>query len=122
MSAVDVQASAPINAPEDKGRIDATVPTVCPDAATTLTTKQHRQREQAHLETGLYVKSPNGLRLRSRRVRRLVRKMQLVMPWLQPSDEPTARAWAELEILGSRMFVELDTAGFLRRREIHGGS
>ncbi len=62
---------------------------------------------------GLYVKSPNGLRLRYRRVRRLVRKMFNNMPWLQESDEPSARAWAELEILGSRMFAELETAGFL---------
>lgn len=37
---------------------------------------------------GLYVRSANDLRLRSRKVQRLVRNMQCVMPWLERSDLP----------------------------------
>ena len=81
-----------------------------------LSAAQRRQRESARVTCGLYVKAANGLRLRTRRVRRLVRKMWKVMPWLSPSDEPSARAWAELAILGARMFAELDTAGFLNAK------
>jgi hypothetical protein len=61
--------------------------------------------------TGVYVKSANGLRLRHRKVRRLVEKMKAVMAWLEPSDVPAARAWAELEILGAIIFAELITNG-----------
>src|SRR5262249_29534503 len=67
--------------------------------------------QQRHAATGLYVKSAGGLRLRHRRVRRLVEKMRRVMPWLEPSDEPVARAWAELEILGAYVFNELMVGG-----------
>ena len=66
------------------------------------------QRAAKH---SLYVKSPNGLRLRYRRIRRLVRKMQRVMPWLDPADDATCRAWAELEILGSYAFADLVKRG-----------
>jgi len=63
------------------------------------------------VKTGMYVKAPNGLRLRHRRVRRLVAKMHESMPWLAPADLPACRAWAELEILGARAFAELETNG-----------
>jgi hypothetical protein len=81
------------------------------DAPRTVTPAMRRQRQLAPLKTGLYVKAENGLKLRSRRVRRLVQKMQATMPWLVPSDLPACRAWAELEILGSRAFAELDRNG-----------
>jgi hypothetical protein len=51
------------------------------------------------LKTGLYVRSAAGLRLRDERVRRLVRRMRIAMPCLEDSDEPTARAWAQIEVL-----------------------
>jgi hypothetical protein len=35
------------------------------------------------------------------------------MPWLDASDEPAARAWAEFEILAAGAFVELTTNGIL---------
>jgi hypothetical protein len=63
--------------------------------------------------TGLYVKSKNGLRLRDRRVQRLVRKMFVQMPWLEQSDAPTCRAWAQLEVLADRAFFELREHGIL---------
>ena len=37
--------------------------------------------------------------------------MRIVMPWLEPSDIPCARTWAELEILGANVFTELMATG-----------
>jgi hypothetical protein len=68
------------------------------------------QRHQ-HASTGLYLKGGNGLRLRHQKVRRLVEKMKGAMPWLEPSDIPACRAWAELEILGATVFAELHLNG-----------
>jgi hypothetical protein len=42
--------------------------------------------------------------------------MRAVMPWLDPSDEPTCRVWAELEILGAGMFVELTANGIVTEK------
>ena len=71
------------------------------------------QRAAKH---ALYVKSPNGLELRYRRVRRLVRKMQAVMPWLDPADDPACRAWAELEILGANAFADIMERGLTNKK------
>lgn len=67
-------------------------------------------RQQKH---GLYVKAPNGIRLRSRKVQRLVERLRTVMPWLEQSDLPACRAWAELEILSTTVFAELHRNGIL---------
>jgi hypothetical protein len=69
-------------------------------------------RPTAH---GLYVKAPAGVRVRDHRVRRLVRKMRTQMPWLQDSDVPTARAYAEIEILASRAYAILSSVGLTNR-------
>jgi hypothetical protein len=53
--------------------------------------------------TGMYAKSPKALALRAQRVRRLVRQMRATMPWLEPSDMPAARGWADLEILSAEV-------------------
>lgn len=37
--------------------------------------------------------------------------MLSVMPWVEPSDIPCARAWAEFEILGANVFAELIANG-----------
>ncbi|MGA7869775.1 MAG: hypothetical protein WCA22_02650 [Candidatus Binatus sp.] len=34
-----------------------------------------------------------------------------MLPWLEPSDIPAARAWAEFEILGASIFAELVVNG-----------
>jgi hypothetical protein len=69
----------------------------------------HQKRPYA--ATGLYMKSSDALRLRHRKVRRLVQKMRTVTPWLELSDIPCARAWAEIEILGANIFAELMRTG-----------
>lgn len=78
-----------------------------------LTPAESRQRRLAPIKTGVYATSPDALKLRYRKVRRLVRKMKAAMPWLDPADEPAARAWAEMEILAAGMFVELTANGVL---------
>lgn len=76
-----------------------------------MTSAERRQRQLAPVKSGLYVKAPNGLKLRHRKVRRLVTKMRASMPWLADADQPACRAWAELELLGARAFAELETNG-----------
>lgn len=66
-----------------------------------------------HAGTGLYVRAASGMRVRHRKVRRLVEKMRAGMPWLEASDLPACRAWAELEILGASAFTELVNGGLL---------
>jgi hypothetical protein len=65
--------------------------------------------------TGLYVRAQPGLRLRDKKVERLARKMRSVMPWLEPSDTPTARAWAEFEFLAGQVYAALRAFGVLNR-------
>jgi hypothetical protein len=65
------------------------------------------------LTHGLYVKAKNGLRLRDQRVRRLLRRLKAAMPWLEPADEPVARAWCELEVLSQRCYADLRDRGLL---------
>jgi hypothetical protein len=60
-----------------------------------------------HLEYCVYVRSKPGLRLRDRKVERLARKMRGRMPWLEDSDMPAARAWAELEYLCGSVYAEI---------------
>ena len=67
-------------------------------------------------KTGLYVRATNGLKLRDRRVRRLVRRMFGAMRWLEPSDRPACHAWAELEVLATRVYAELRDQGLLNAR------
>ena len=63
--------------------------------------------------TGLYVRSKTGVKLRDETTRRLVRKMRVAMPWLEDSDLPVCRSWAELEVLGSRVYAELRNRGVI---------
>ena len=63
--------------------------------------------------SGLYVKAANGLKLRDRKVSRLVRRVQAVVPWIEASDTPCLRAWCELEILASAVYMALRKKGVL---------
>jgi hypothetical protein len=65
--------------------------------------------------TGLYVRAQPGLKLRDKKVERLARKMSAVMPWLEPSDMPAARAWAELEYLAGQVYAALRAMGVLNK-------
>ena len=62
---------------------------------------------------GLYARSPSALEIRGRKVARLMRRLRVVAPWLEPSDESTARAYCELEILSAAIFASLATSGGL---------
>jgi hypothetical protein len=63
------------------------------------------------LKHGLYARSPSALEIRGRKVARLMRKLRVVAPWLEPSDESTARAYCDLEILSASIFAQLSTMG-----------
>src|ERR1035437_9759881 len=60
-----------------------------------------------HTSTGLYVRASAGLRLRDKKVERLARKVRSVLTWLEPSDYPAVRAWAELEYLAGQVYAAL---------------
>jgi phage terminase small subunit len=65
----------------------------------------------APMKHGLYARSPSALEIRGRKVARLMRRLRVVAPWLEPSDESTARAYCELEILSASIFASLATLG-----------
>jgi phage terminase small subunit len=74
---------------------------------------RHAPAAGKHLNTGVYVKSKNGRKLRDIAVRRLTQKMRIAMPWIEDSDLPVCRAWAEMELLSTRMYAELKAKGLL---------
>jgi hypothetical protein len=61
--------------------------------------------------TGLYVRGSSGLQLRDQRVRKLVSRMRVAMHWIEDSDLPVCRQWAEIEVLASRVYAELRDRG-----------
>jgi hypothetical protein len=73
-------------------------------------------RETNHLTHGLFVRALPGLRLRDKRVERLARKVRVAMAWLEPSDYPAVRAWAEMEYLSNQVYATLASMGVLNRQ------
>jgi hypothetical protein len=76
----------------------------------------HAPAAGKHLSSGLYVRAAPGLRLRDKKVERLVRKMHVVMHWLEPSHFATCRAWAELEILAGQVDATLRAMGVVNSK------
>ncbi len=62
-------------------------------------------------KTTLYVRAAAGLKLRDHKVQRLVQRMRIAMPWLQASDIPQARAWAQLEVIADQVYAALRAMG-----------
>ena len=69
--------------------------------------KPHRQ----YARTSLYIRSPKAMTKRDKRTERLIKRMFDVLPHLQMADRPTAKAWAQLEILADCCFTELREHG-----------
>ena len=69
-------------------------------------------RETNHLTHGLFVRSKKGVRLRDLTIYRLVKKLRFAMPWLEDSDQPACRGWAQMEVMASRIYAELRDHGF----------
>lgn len=65
----------------------------------------------APIKHGAYARSESALEIRGRKVARLMRRLRIVAPWLEPSDESTMRAYCELEILSASIFASLATTG-----------
>ncbi len=72
------------------------------------------------LKHGLFAKSSQALKLRSRRTRYLFRKVSATLPWLQPSDMPVLRSWCELEIIGASIFTILESADVISGKDENG--
>ena len=72
------------------------------------------------LKHGLYAKTADALRLRTRRVRRLVRGVYDACPWLQDSDTACVKSWAELEIMTATIFTYLEATGLITGKEKDG--
>ena len=73
----------------------------------------HAPAKGKHASTSLYVRSAGGLKLRDEKTRRLVRRMRIAMPWLEDADEPTARGWAQIEIMADMAHQVLRTIGII---------
>ena len=54
-----------------------------------------------YVRSGLYAKSAPIMKVRARKVRRLVLQMRKAMPWIEDSDLPACRGWADLELLSA---------------------
>lgn len=76
-----------------------------------LTPAERRQRRLAPIRTGIYSSDAKLLKSRYRRVQRLASRVRDVVPWLEGSDEPTLRAWSELELLGASIWADLMARG-----------
>src|SRR5262245_61988431 len=86
-------------------------PGTTPFPSRKLSPAERRQRQLAPVRSGFYVRAPGDLKLRARKVRKMVQKLRGALPWLVDADLPAARAWAELEYLGARAFVDLEANG-----------
>ncbi len=75
-----------------------------------------RPRGSGHAKTGVYVRSPNGLKLRDRSVQRIVAKTRALCPWIQGPDLPLLRRWSELELHASYVHAALRKFGILNGR------
>jgi hypothetical protein len=73
--------------------------------------RANRPSKHQHARSGLYIKSEHGRKLRDRKTSRMVEKMRSVMPWLEDSDVPACRAWAQLEIMADTCHAILRRAG-----------
>ena len=58
-----------------------------------------------------------GFKRRHKNVERLARKLRLRMPWLQPTDFPLVRTWAEFEYLAGQVYSALHTLGVVNRKQ-----
>jgi hypothetical protein len=74
-----------------------------------------RQPRAVVVKHGLYATTTNGKKLRDQKVRRLLRNLRVIAPWIGESDVPLARRYCELEILASLVYAELRDHGILNR-------
>ena len=64
---------------------------------------------------GFWVKSRTALARREVAVRAQVLKARKVMTWLTDADIPALRSWAELEVISSQLFINLQDEGLFRK-------
>ncbi len=64
-----------------------------------------------YVRSGLYTKSAPIMKVRARKVRQLVLRMRKTMPWIEDSDLPACRGWADLELLSASVGYSLAQLG-----------
>jgi hypothetical protein len=70
-------------------------------------------RKKRPIRHGVYVRSPNAVKVRSNRVTHLVNKALACMPWIRDQDIPTLRSWAQLEVIKAAAFAGIVHAGVI---------
>jgi hypothetical protein len=70
-------------------------------------------RKKRPIRHGVYVKSPNAVKVRSHRVTSLVRKALDCMPWIRDQDIPTLRSWAQFEVIKAAAFAGIVQTGVI---------
>jgi hypothetical protein len=68
--------------------------------------KLARQNRGARVQSGAYAKK-TASQVRASKIRRTIEYLRKVCPWLQQSDLPALRMYAELEIIGVQLFAAL---------------
>src|SRR5580693_4834083 len=72
-------------------------------------------------QPGLRVRSERGLQLRDGRVRRMLRKLREVCPWVEDSDGIIARRFCELEVILGQVYAAIREKGaFKADGEVRG--
>jgi hypothetical protein len=72
-------------------------------------------------QPGLRVQSERGLRITDHHVRRLLRKLREVCPWVEDSDGIIARRFCELEVIVSQVYAAIREKGaFKADGEVRG--
>ncbi len=61
---------------------------------------------------GLSIRVKHDARVRDQRVRLIVWKLRRICPWINDSDVPTCRAWAQLNLMADLCYARLKNEGF----------
>lgn len=60
---------------------------------------------------GLYRSAKSGHPVKDWQIRRMIKKLRSLCPWIELSDAPILRRWCELEVLCSRAYAALRESG-----------
>jgi phage terminase small subunit len=61
-----------------------------------------------------YSRSARAVKLRSRRVRPMVKRIRDACPWIENSDLPTLRGYCDLELIGAALMADILENGVLQ--------
>src|SRR5579863_6661860 len=80
--------------------------------------KEAPLNRKPRMRHGLWVQSRTALDRRECATRSLIMRARKLMHWITDADMPALRSWAELEIVASQLWINLQDEGpFLPNRE-----